>query len=297
MHFLTLVPFKDIVVGNPYIDKVLLLKEGLLGEFDMLRIIRKEKYDAVIDVQRTGRSKMLTFLSSVKCRISFKKDRENFYYNCPVKKTTRGYTAFERMDLLKGIGIKTNEKYMPKLYYKSKDLAFVKKYLKQNGIDNFFVVSPTARKPQKMWAPGQFGKLADKIYKKTKLMPVVVYGSIKEKQIAEQCAKHIAQCSVIDKPFSIKEFAALLDLSAFFVGNDSFPAHVAVSQNTKAYIICGPTSGWFLESANTVLIYKGLSCQPCNDYKSCKFNLLCYKSLNYSEVFEKISPFLFPYFY
>ncbi len=293
VHFLTLSSSYDILSGNPYIDKILLLKNGIRGELSILKEVIKQRYDAIIDIQRTGRSKRITLLSFAKLKIAFKKKKDNFYYNRLIEKTTHGYTAFERMDLLKAIGITPKEKYMPKLFYSSGDLENVKRYLDKESIKRFFIVAPTARKKEKMWAAEEFGKLANLITKNTGLQCVVVYGAEKERSIALECSSYTENAHIIKKPFSIKEFAALVKLSSFFIGNDSFPAHVAVSQNAKTAVICGPTSGWFIENENTVLVYKGLSCQPCNNPNACQLNFLCYFSLKHNEVFDKISPLIF----
>ncbi len=292
VHFLTSEASYDIVSGNPYIDKVLIIKNGIKGEMSALKSVIKERYDAIIDVQRTGRSKRITLFSFAKSRIAFKKGKENFYYNKLIEQTVNGYTVFERMELLKGIGIEPKEEFMPRLFFSKNDMQNVKEYLNEEKIGDFFVIAPTARKREKMWSAEEFGKLAERIRLKTNLTPVVVYGTESERNTALSCLGHIKNAHIIKKPFSIKEFAALVKLSSLFVGNDSFPAHVAVSQKTKTIVVCGPTSGWFVENENTALVYKGLECQPCNDYKSCRFDMLCYSSLNHNEVFNKIEHFI-----
>ena len=123
-------------------------------------------------------------------------------------------------------------------------------------------------------------------------MPIIVYGSEKERSIALEVKKHSKKAHVIDKPFGIKDFAALVKLSSFIVGNNSFPAHVGVSQGTKTIVICGPKSGWFPEIENVLLIYKGLDCQPCNNPDKCPYDLACYKTLKHSEIVDKVIKFL-----
>ncbi len=292
VHFLTDNSSYDILSLNPFIDKIITISAGVLNEIKIIKIIRKEKYDAVIDIQRTGRSKRITLLSLARLRVAFEKTGDNFYYNRVIRSYTHGYTVFERMDLLKAIDIIPKNKYMPKLFFSPLDLEHVKEYLNEKKVKNFFVVSPTARKKEKMWMPDEFGKLAEKVRIKTGLEPVIVYGTDSERAIAVKCAKYIKKGHLINKPFNIKEFTALVNMSSFFIGNDSFPAHVSVSQNIKTVIICGPTSGWFLENDRTMLIYKGLKCQPCNDYKSCKLDMLCYKSLKNEDIIDPLLSFI-----
>ncbi len=297
VHFLTSDTAYDIVSENPYIDKILALKKGIANEIKTIKNVISEHYDAIIDVQRTGRSKRITLFSFAKTKVAFKRPKENFYYNTLIEYKARGYTVFDRMALLKGIGINTKKKFMPKLFFFKEDMQKVEEYLKTERIGKFFIVAPTVRQTKnrirQIMPISELGKLTGLLEQKTGLKPIVVYGVESERSIAVEVGKYAKNAHVIKKPFSIKEFAALANLSSFFIGHNSFPAHVSVSQNAKTVVICGPKRGWFVENKNTFLVYKGLPCQPCNSPESCTLNLLCYTSLKSDEVFKKISPFLF----
>ncbi len=292
VYFLTSTQAQEIITENPFIDEVMALEKGIKHEMEMIHRVRKERFDAVLDVQRTARSKRITLFSKAKIKAAFYKNRNNFPYNTLIKQETRGYTAFERLDLLKAIGIDKPKKVLPSLFFDNITEERVKKYLQDHNIGNYFVLSPTARKEWKMWSLKEFGKLTSELSKKLNLTAVITYGSRSEREKAEETAKYIPNSHIIEKPFSIKEFAALIRLSKFSVGNDSFPSHVAVSQGIKTIVICGPTSGWYPESRNVLLIYKGLSCQPCNSPEKCPYNLACYRELSHKEVLPKVLKFI-----
>ena len=292
VYFLTSSQAEDIVSENPFIDKVLTLKKGVKHEVEMIYRVRKEGFDAILDVQRTARSKRITLFSKAKIKAAFYKKGNNFPYNTLIKQETKGYTAFERLDLLKAISIDKPEKLLPSLFFDSSTEERVKNYLINHSIKDYFVISPTARKQWKMWSLEEFGKLVDKISKKLNLTAVITYGNREEKEKVKETAEQISNSHIIEKPFSIKEFAALLKLSKFSVGNDSFPSHVAVSQGVKTVVICGPTSGWYPEHKNVLLIYKGLDCQPCNNPEMCPFNLACYRELSHEEVLPRVLKFV-----
>ncbi|WP_022670464.1 glycosyltransferase family 9 protein [Hippea alviniae] len=293
VHFLTSKRAEEIVSLNPFIDKIHTIEEGIINEIKVWFKVRKEQYDAVLDIQRTGRSKRITLFSKAKIRAAFDEVKDKFYYNTIIDQTTSGYTAFERLDMLKAIGIYKPKRFMPKLFSSNKDLENVKHYLAEKGIfDKFFVVSPTARKPNKMWQAEDFGKTAQALSEHFNLTPIIVYGTEKEKPIAFKVKEFAKDSIVLEKPFSVKQFAALVKLSKFFIGNDSFASHVAVSQQTKTIVICGPTAGWFIENENTILIYKGLKCQPCGSADKCPYDLECYRTLKDKDVLKRAIPFL-----
>ncbi len=293
VHFLTSENARDILTENPYIDKIITLRSGIKYEFKTIFTLRKELYYAVLDVQRTGRSKRITLLSKAKIKAAFKTSKDSFYYNTLIQQHTKGYTAFERLDILKAIGITKPKKVMPKLFFSKKTEDEINSYLKRYKISDFFIVSPTARKPSKMWQPEEFGKLSNILSKKLNIKAIVVFGTESEKIIAQRCAHYIENSHLIEKPFPIKNFAALVSKAKFSLGNDSFASHVAVSQNVKTVVICGPTSGWFPKNNKKILsIYKGLKCQPCNNPKKCLYDFACYKSLNHKEIVSIIENFL-----
>jgi len=292
VHFLTSPKAEEIVRDNPFIDKILILKDGAINEIKMIAEIRKENYGAILDIQRTGRSKRLALFSKAKIRAAFKEKNNWPFYNIEITKTTHGYTAFERLDILKAIGINKPKRVMPKLHFSKETEEKILSYLNERNIDKYFVVSPTARKPIKMWDVEEFGKLANILSKNLNLRAIVVYGTEKEREIAGRCASFIEDPFIIEKPLPIKDFTALVKNAEFSLGNDSFASHVAVSQNTKTVVICGPTSGWFPENKNVLLIYKGLSCQPCNNPEKCPYNFACYRTLKHTEIAEKVLNFL-----
>ncbi len=242
VHFLTSHSGFEIISGNPFIDKILVF-DGFLKTIDMMR---REGYDAVIDVQRTGRSRILTLLSISPKRIAFEKERWNPFYNVPIRWKNHGYTAWERMELLKGLGIETPvERYMPRIYYGSKYIEKVNLFLKSKGLSDYFVLVPTARKPEKIWGLENYAVLMDFLVERFNITPVVCYGP-NERGIAEAVVEKTKHKSIlIDSPFSIKEFAVLVGKSKFFIGNNSFASHVAISQRVKTFVITKRQSGWF----------------------------------------------------
>ena len=83
VHFLTSPLGTEIVRNNPYIDHIITLEKGIFPELKTILSIRREKYDVLIDPQRTGRTKKISLFSGVKKRIAFKKKRRQFLLQLP----------------------------------------------------------------------------------------------------------------------------------------------------------------------------------------------------------------------
>ncbi|WP_457679049.1 glycosyltransferase family 9 protein [Thermovibrio sp.] len=289
VHFLTSPLGREIVKNNPFIDEILVLEKGILSEISLISQVRKERYDAVIDAQRTGRSKRITLLSGAPLRIAFKKGKENFYYNRLVKWVNRNYTVWERLELLKPLGIEEERKLLPDFFLTKEEIEEGREKLRELGLrpEKFFIVAPTARLPQKRWGSEKFGKLASMVSDYTGLTPLFVYAP-GERSEAEESFKSCKGGVLLPTPLPIRKFGALLYHSKLLIGNDSFPSHLSLSLGKKTVVIHGPTEGWFPEVDSVIKVKKGLECQPCGSWKRCDRNLECYEALSPEEAFKQL---------
>ena len=239
VHFLTSPVGSEILGGNPYIDRVVQLKEGVREEIKTLIQIRREKYDAVIDVQRTGRSQRLTFLSGAPLKVAFKKGR-NYFYSRPVEWENRGYTTWERLKLLEPLGLKIEnyQRYLPEFfnYREVKELSLPERY---------FVVVPTARKKEKMWPAEKFARLITEIYRSLKVPAVLLYGPGEVETVRKVAEEAEAKVIYPQKPLPIGESATVIKNGLFFVGLNSFASHLSVASGTRTVVIDRKKSGWF----------------------------------------------------
>ncbi|MBI5193080.1 MAG: HAD-IIIA family hydrolase [Nitrospirae bacterium] len=71
--------WKDMLIENPLLDEIILLKNGLKGFLLAVNEIRKNRYDTIIDLQGLFRSGMLSYLSGGKKRVGFENAREFAY--------------------------------------------------------------------------------------------------------------------------------------------------------------------------------------------------------------------------
>jgi len=294
VHFLTSEIGRDILTGNPFIDKILVIKNGIKSEWKTILQVRKEQYDAIIDVQRTGRSKRITLLSGAPLKVAFKRKKENFYYNRLIEWKNHGYTVWERMELLRGLDIKFPvKKYLPQIYLSKEEIEKGRKLVKDLGLNekDFFIVVPTSRRMKRAWQPEKFGILATYLSKHTGLKPLIAYAP-GEEAFAKQALNHTKDGTILENPLSIRLFASLIHQSAFLLGNDSFASHLSLSLGKKTIVIVGPNEGWFPNINLVVKVRKNLSCQPCGNWKKCDKNMACYIKLSPEEAFRQIVNFL-----
>ncbi len=275
----------EILQNNPFIDEIYPVGRDFTSKVSFLRRIWR-RYDAVIDVQRTGTTRYLSLFSGAKMKVAFrKKFTDRLFYNRLVSLQKTGYSAWDRLVLLKALGLKEVPKLLPEVYLKDEEILKAKSFLKTLGLKEgkFFVVVPTSRK--KAYAEENFGILAKLIKERTALTPLIAYAP-KEKDRARKCHEESGGV-LLEKPLRIRELAAVMKLSSFVLGNDSFAAHLSVAVRKKTLVVLGPHSGWFPDADFVFKVSKGLSCQPCDAWKKCPYGLKCYSDFSPEEVFKK----------
>ena len=289
VHFLTSPLGREILEGNPFIDRIITLEGGILGELKTLLEVRRNGYDAVVDAQRTGRSKRITLFSGAPVRVAFKKEGDNFYYTHLVEWRNRGYTVWERMELLKPLGIKSPPELLPEFYLKEEEVEEGRREVKRLGLkeDDFFVVVPTSRRRERSWEPYKFGLLSKRVAEFTGLTPLFAYAP-GEEEMAREAFEACGGGVFLEKPLPIRKFASVVSLSRFLIGNDSFASHLSLALKKRTFVVLGPNEGWFPEVKEVVKVKKGLECQPCGNWKGCNRDLACYKELSPEEAFNQL---------
>jgi ADP-heptose:LPS heptosyltransferase len=201
----------------------------------------------------------------------------------------RSYTVWERMELLKPLGVENLPKLLPKFYLKKREVEEGRREIERLGLkeNNFFIVVPTSRRKERSWEPYKFGVLSKRVAEFTGLTPLFAYAP-GEEEMAREAFEACERGVLLEEPLSIRRFASVVNLSRFLTGNDSFASHLSLSLKKKTFVILGPNEGWFPEIKGVIKIKKGLECQPCGNWKGCNRELACYKELSVNEVFEKL---------
>lgn len=300
VDFLTSKNAEKIVSSNRFIDNLLLIEDGLVGEISTIFKVRRNRYDAVIDIQRTGRSGRITFFSGSPKRISSSKKHNNFYYNVTIDSFDSDYTLDNRLAYLKGIGIDVEKGNLPEMYVSIESEHSANNFIESNQIShgNYFLVAPTSRRAERSWPVTYFGMLTKMICDKSGMVPVLLYAPNESKAILD-LKKELKDVNFVDADgkLSFQEIAVLIKRGKFFVGNDSFLAHLSVSQQQKTFVMVGPNSGWFPKVDFVHQISAALPCQPCNKWTKCPYEkvdgrIRCFSDLRVEKVYNYIKNYI-----
>lgn len=215
------------------------------------KVVRKNQYDLVIDMQGLLRSSLICFLAKSATKVGFQNPREGIakiFYNKKIKVSGNVYHAIERNTSLVS-GFLNIKNIVPDFVIPSIDKYknCANNKLREFNIDadkeKYIVISPGGRWKSKRWPTSFFSKISDGLYEKDNTIKFVIIGSSDEREIAD---KLLSECknnniiSAVDRTNMI-ELVEILRNAKAVVTNDSGPMHIASAMRTPVFALFGPT--------------------------------------------------------
>lgn len=248
-------------------------KEGswqhIRHEVALVRSIRRQHYDLVINLADQWRSAIITGLSAAKIRIGFDfLKRQNVLWRHAhthrVSTQDHGelHTVEQNLAALKPLGI-PNTGFPASMHYSDSDWQQTRTALDKQQISPspYIVIQPTSRWLFKCWEDDKVAGLIDAL--STSGCDIVLTGAPDKKEQA--MIEHILSLSHNPRVISLAgkltlpQLAALIDHARLFIGVDSAPMHMAAALNTPCVALFGPTKlkQWRPWGENNRVIWAG----------------------------------------
>jgi len=260
---------EGLLQNHPYLHEVLIWdkKNGKLKNlWKLLRLIRKRRYDKVINVQRFAATGILTAFSGAKEKIGFDKNPLSWLFDKKIKHVISDvnhplHEVDRNNELIREF---TNDEVVnPHLYPSAEDTAVVQQYRKSP----YITISPAS-----VWFTKQFPK--DKWISFAKEVPanytIYLLGAPGDVALAEEIRAGDTAATIVDLcgKLSFLQSAALMKDAAMNYVNDSAPMHFASSVNapvTAVYCSTLPSFGFgpLSDTCFVVEVQEPLSCRPC----------------------------------
>jgi ADP-heptose:LPS heptosyltransferase len=224
--FLTGTAYLQLMQRCPYIDHVIVDNRAPIWrvdqQFKLQKILQRQSFDLVIDLQNSDRSRMYRqfWFSKVKW-IGRSADAEA---------PTSGLAGL--ITLLSDAGLSIQHAYHPDMSWMVGDISAL---LNKHGIgEDYIVLIPgsSSQHLDKRWP--HYAALATALINKGKQV-VVILGP-EEADIGKQMPGHLVQ------GLNWFELAGVLNGATFVVGNDTGPSHIASYLNKAGLAIFGPTT-------------------------------------------------------
>lgn len=291
IHWIIARGFEGILEGHPMINRLWIInkdewkkienaKETIHQIWILLKKLKMERFDMVIDLQGLLRSGLITAATGSRVRIGFAEAREGsrFFYTQIVKGGRQVHAVDRYLKIAQWLGCDTTDVIFPFPLYKSSSAS---QFLTS---EDYAVFIPGARWKTKKWPSKKFGRLASLMNGK-----VIVVGSKEDSDIAEEVVAHSQGKAVsLAGKTDIKELIKIIKGAQFVVSNDSGPMHIAAALRTPVFAIFGPTdphkTGPY--GKGHITIQAELTCIPCFK-KACK-EMKCMELISVEKVFETI---------
>lgn len=311
IDYLTGVDFQELIQFNSNIDRVFIFDRstGFRGLRDLRRKLLPERYDLVIDIHDSLRSKYLrsqigakrfvTINKRILKRIILIKLKWNLYKNIVSveDKYIETIRAFGGKNDGEGLEIYIGENAKSKIDQLLREANF-------NLNRPVLGLSPSAKHFTKRWLPERFVKVAMQFVTEQK-GKVVIFGGPEDhtlcNDIVSDISEKLGKSVVFDfsGKLSLLETAAAIDYCDLVLTNDTGLMHLARARKKRIVALFGPTVkefGFFPQEENSVVIETlGLSCRPCSHIgspKCPKGHFRCMKDIDAHLVYRKMRSLL-----
>jgi ADP-heptose:LPS heptosyltransferase len=241
--------------------------------FQLLKVIRKQKFDTVINLHRYASSGFLTAFSKARYTSGYDKNPFSFLFDNKSKhKIGDGRHEIERYnDLIESITDKTISK--PKLYPTFKQFSKIE-HLVQSP---FVCMAPSSVWFTKQLPKHKWIELCNSIPNE---ITIYLLGGPNDKLLSEEIKTSTSHQNtiILAGELSLLESCELMKHAKMNYVNDSGPLHLASSVNaptTAFFCSTVPAYGFYpLSFKSSVIELSNLDCKPCglHGYKACPKN-------------------------
>jgi len=232
-------------------------------EFQLLRKIRKEKYDLVLNLTEGDRGAIAALSSGAKVRVGVdpgKKMTRKFFTHLVKPCPTPRHTVERDLDVLRKLGIFPSPSERDLFYFVPSEAKARAKELV--GKDPYVVVHAAARWKFKCPPPKLMGEICNRLG-----MRVVLTGAASERDFVDQITQYTdVEVLNLAGKVDLKEVGALLLDAKGLITVDSVALHMASALKIPVVAIFGPTSElnwgpWM--HARAAVVTGDQPCRPC----------------------------------
>tara|TARA_Y100000815_G_scaffold99881_1_gene88524 strand:+ start:706 stop:1770 length:1065 start_codon:yes stop_codon:yes gene_type:complete len=246
-----------VVENNPFIDKFHFFtpehEKSKRKLFKLAKQLRKEKFNAVIDVYSKFSSNFISLFSGANTRISKHKSYTSFVYTDTFKdkatpKSNAGLAIENRLQLLEPLGINPSNIVRPKIYLSDSEKNDAKSFLENHNIDlnkTLYMIGVLGSGASKTYPFEYMAKVIDSIIDEQPESQILFNYIPKQeadaKAILELCSprtKAQIHFEVFGK--SLRDFMAITSHCNALIGNEGGAINMAKALSIPTFTIFSP---------------------------------------------------------
>ena len=296
-------PYRRLVEGNPDLDRVIPVPahQGFLSFLRLVRRLRREKFDLVVDFHGGPRAARIAWLARAGLKVGYELKYKGSIYSRRVPRHREGapvHSVENHLNLVRAAGIAVAEPW-PRLTLpaapgeEARRIDSLRSELGPMG-SKLVVLHIGAGNVFRDWGTPNLGGLADRLAGLPDVR-VVLVGAAQDAPRAEEI-RHLSRHPVrsLAGELNLVELRELIARASLFVGADSGPMHIAAATSTPIVALFGPTlpanfSPW---QARATLLEKALDCRPCKQKRCLSDDFRCLRTITVDEVFNACLSYL-----
>jgi ADP-heptose:LPS heptosyltransferase len=262
---------------------------------DLIRRLRAERYDVVIDFTHGDRAAFVAFSTGAPLRISYEiaSRLSHLLMNKLISSDPSKHHIIDfQLKSLESLGLhdfnRRLELHVPEDVRKREETL-----LRESGLWNLkpkVVIHPGARIRFRLWSPDRFGEIARRL-RDSYGAAIILMGGPEEGALVDEVEKQSgAPASLKTTSLGLLEMAALFSYCRLFLGNDSAPGHIAAAVNCPTLTLFGPTFPhmWRPYHSEGRVIFKDVPCCGCRQEVCIRPEDNCMDMIKVDEVWEVV---------
>lgn len=250
---------QDMLASNLALSQIFIIdrqwkKQGTkahLGhELKLIRQLKAQHYDLVVNLADQWRSALLTKLTGARIRLGFDfpKRRGFLWHHChthlvSVADHAHLHTVEQNLSLLQPLGLPTVNQQVT-MSYSPQDEQISLQLLQQKGITGAYIaVQPTSRWFFKCWSEEKMAATISALQADGHQLVITSGPDAKEQQMVARILERCPAQGVVSLAgqLTLRQLAALIDHATLFIGVDSVPMHMAAALQTPCVALFGPS--------------------------------------------------------
>ncbi len=295
----------EIIRGHDAIDHILishrkswhkrLFKIGEVPKIireisQLIKRLREERYDIVIDLQGLLKSGILTGLARGRRKIGFTAGREGsslFLTERPYPVNIDQHAVDRYLKTAEFLACRMGV-WKGEIPVRAADKRCIDRFIKENDLQGkcLVAVNPMARWETKLWEEERFADLADRV-REGLSCEVIFTGSDRDRPVIDRIIESMAgRAHNLAGRTQLKELAYLYSRCRLTITTDTGPMHIAAAMGCPVVALFGPTAPWRTGPYGNGhrVIRTGIACSPCFK-KKCP-HMTCMKDISVNQVFE-----------
>lgn len=312
-------PYRRLVEGNPALDRVIAVpaRQGVREFAALVRAIRKEKFDVLIDFHGGPRASWITFASGARLKIGYSIKRKGLLYDVRIPRAGEGgapiHSVRNHVNLVLALGgagrtaetrgadaeIATiADGAIPPLELpaaKPEEAERAAAIAREAGAGamstKLVILHIGAGNEFRDWGAANIAELI-RLLAGGPGVKVALIGAEDDRKREDEIGKAAPPGAVIPLAgqLNLIEIRELIARAALYVGPDSGPMHIAASTATPIVAYFGPTlpavfAPWRPGGGRTAILEKALDCRPCRQHECVTGDYRCVRTIAPAEVF------------